>query len=182
MHAHNHKLDHASVVAVFDTQDAAEGGVLGLREAGFPDARVGYFARNLEGLVTDYVWKGYTVLGIVIGVIVGAVLGAWCGQVALRVNAPHFAPAFMAGDAGVVLTFAVCGAVLTGFIGGLVGWGVPRGDAVHYGDEMRGGRYVVSVNAGDRRDEAAAVLHRRGGHAPLPGDAVEVPAGLAPAM
>jgi len=182
MHAHNHKLDHANVVAVFETQDHAEDAVLGLRVGGFPDARVGYFARNQEGLVTDYVWKGWTVLGTVIGVVVGVVLGAWCGQVALSTGATPFAPAFMPGDSGVILTWAICGAVLLGCTGAMVGWGVPRGDAVHYGDEMKSGRYVVTVDAGDRRDEAWAVLRMHGGHAPLPHDAVEGPAGMAPAM
>lgn len=174
MHDHNHKLDHANVVAVFETQDHAEDAVLGLRVAGFPDARVGYFARNLEGLVTDYVWKGYTILGTAIGLVLGAVLGAGAGRIALDTNATHFAPAFMPGDQGVILTCAVCGAILMAMVGGLVGWGVPRGDAVHYGNEMKSGRYVVSVTAGDRRDEAWAVLRKHGGHAPVPGDAVTV--------
>lgn len=172
MHAHNEKLEHANVVAVFEVQDDAEDAVLGLRLAGFRDARVGYFARNTVGLVEDFVWKGHTFLGAVVGVVVGALLGAWAGQYALDTNASPLGPAFIPGDRGVILTCAICGALLLGMTGALAGWGVPRGDAVHYGSEMEAGRYVVSVNAGNRTEDAWAVIRSHGGHAPLPADAV----------
>jgi len=172
MDMHNDKLDHANVVAVFGAQDDAEEAVLQLRLAGFPDARVGYFARNLVGLVEDFVWKGHTVLGLVIGVIVGALLGWWAGWYALDTNATRLGPAFAPGDQGVYLTCILCGALLVGMTGALVGWGIPRGDAIHYGAEMEAGRYVVSVNAGDRTADAWDVIRFHGGHAPLPADAV----------
>ena len=175
MHAHNEKLEHANVVAVFEAQDDAEDAVLGLRLAGFRDARVGYFARNLVGLVEDFVWKGHTILGLVIGVVVGALLGWWAGWYALATNATPLGPAFAPGDQGVYLTCALCGALLVGMTGALVGWGIPRGDAVHYGHEMEAGRYVVSVCAADRAADAWAVIRSHGGgHAPLPADAVVV--------
>lgn len=182
MHTHNHKLEHANVVAVFEVQDDAEEAVLGLRVAGFPDARVGYFARNLTGLVTDYVWRGYTLLGGVLGLVIGAVLGARLGMLGLETNASPIGPALAPGDNGVILSAALTGAVLLGMTGALIGWGIPRGDTVHRGAEMEAGRYVVSVDAGDRRDEAWAVIRRHGGHAPMSADAVAAPPGTAPAM
>src|SRR5690606_38149311 len=56
---------------------------------------------------------------------------------------------------------------------------VPRGDAVHVGAEMAAGRYVVTVDAADRKAEARALLRGYGGRDPLPADGVAGPAGVA---
>ncbi len=133
MRTHNYKLEHANVVGVFDTQDEAEEGVLGLRAAGFRDRQIGYLARNLTGLVTDYLGRTYLVAGTVIGVILGAVLGVGLGRVALAIGATRFGPAFMPGADGMMMTWAVCGAIFLGITGAMIGWGVPQGDAVHSG-------------------------------------------------
>jgi len=172
MYAHNEKLAHANVVAVFDVQDDAEEAVLGLRTAGFSDHEIGYFSRDQAGLVTDFAGHGHTISGIVIGVFLGVLIGAWMGQQALATNATHIGPAFMSGANGVILTCAICGAVLLGMTGAMIGWGIPRGDTVHLGDEMASGRYVIAVNAGERTCEAWAIITTHGGHEPMPHDAV----------
>src|SRR5215510_7355321 len=56
---HNSKLESANVVAAFDNQWDADEAVLGLRLAGFRDDQFGYLARNIRGVVTDYVGRTY---------------------------------------------------------------------------------------------------------------------------
>jgi hypothetical protein len=174
MYTHNDKLDHANVVAVFDVQDDAEEAVLGLRVAGFPDARVGYFARDVQGIVTDYVGKGNTLIGAALGALLGIFLGICAGEYALETNASRIGPPLFPGDLGVVLSVAITVTVLLGLIGALIGWGVPRGETVHRGVEVNEGRYVVSVNAGVRTADAWIILHQHGGHTPGPVDAVRI--------
>ncbi|HEY3788212.1 MAG TPA: hypothetical protein VGL71_05115 [Urbifossiella sp.] len=174
MNTHNEKLEHANIVAVFNTQDEAEDGVFGLRNAGFSDSRVGYFARNLGGLVTDFAGKGYTLVGAVLGIVVGAFLGIWAGNIAVTIEASKFAASTLPGPSGYLITAAICGAVLGGCTGAFIGWGIPRGDAVHRGMEMKEGRYVVTVNAGERTAEAWAILHRHGGHMPVASDGLRM--------
>jgi len=174
MKTHNEKLDHSNVVAVFENQDDAEEAVLGLRVAGFSDARVGYFARDVLGIVTDYAGKGHTLAGAAIGLFVGAFVGFLCGEFAVETNASRIGPPLFPGDAGVVVSVAIVVTVLMTMIGAWIGWGIPRGEAVHRGVEMNEGRYVVSVNAADHNMEAWAILHRHGGHAPMPVDAVRM--------
>lgn len=174
MISHNHKLDHANVVGVFGHQDDAEETMLGLRLAGFPDARIGYFARDLVGLVTDYTWKGHTGLGALIGGVVGAVVGLLAGIYARNGNASHIGPTLIPGEFGVVLSAVIVGAVVLGLSGAFLGWGVPKGDTIHKGIEVTEGRYVIAVEAGDRRRDAWEVMARHGGHPPQPRDGIEI--------
>lgn len=178
--AHNRKLEAADVVAAFDNQDDAEEAVLGLRAAGFRDDEFGYLARNMRGVVTDFVGRTYIAAGTVLGIIAGVGLGWWAAVWVLDGSATPLAPAIGPGIEGVYITNIVCGAILTAMVGALCGWGVWRGEAVHLGSEIPTGGYVIAVHAGDRRDAAWAVLRRHGGHeAPRPHDATApIPGGL----
>ena len=174
MEPHNHKLNQANIVAVYGDQIDAEQAVLNLRVAGFPDARIGYFARDLVGLVTDYVWKGHTGAGAVIGVIVGAVVGLLAGLYARAGHASHIGPQLIPGDFGVVFSAIIVGVVVLGLSGAFLGWGVPKGDTIHPGIEVTEGRYVIAVDAGDRRMDAWDALERHGGCLPRPRDGIEI--------
>ena len=46
----------------------------------------------------------------------------------------------------------------------LVGLGIPEEDARFYEDEVKGGRFLVTVDAGEREAEAWAILRRCGAH------------------
>jgi len=172
MHSHNHKLENANVVAVFETQDDADEAVLGLRLAGFRDNRIGYFARNLAGQVTDFAGKNCTIPGAVIGMLVGAGLGYLAGRATLMGQGTPIAPPLVPEFGNVLLACALWGAVALGIAGALLGYMTPRGETVHYGDEMEAGRYVVAVSAGDRTGEAWEAIRRHGGHDPFPADGV----------
>jgi uncharacterized protein (TIGR02271 family) len=45
----------------------------------------------------------------------------------------------------------------------LIGWGIPEEDASYYENEVKSGRYLVTVETTDRADEARAILHRHSG-------------------
>jgi len=163
---HNTKLEAANVVAAFDTQDEADEAVLRLRLAGFRDDEFGYLARNLRGVVTDYVGRTYILAGTVLGILAGAVLGLWAARGVMDGSATPIGPAFIPGEAGVYVTNIACGAFLTAIVGAMCGWGVWRGEAAHIGSEVDTGGYVLAVNAGDRKDLAWAVIRRHGGYNP----------------
>jgi hypothetical protein len=51
-------------------------------------------------------------------------------------------------------------------MGALCARGAWGAEAVPAGPQVRPGQFVVTVNAGDRKDVAQAVLRRRGGYNP----------------
>ena len=100
------------------------------------------------------------VAGAVAGVGAGALigLGVWTGLI------PVIGPVLAVGTLGTILLNAAGGAALGGLAGALIGWGIPEEDAEYYENEVKGGRYLVTVDAGDRRDEGWKILHRYGGY------------------
>jgi hypothetical protein len=48
--------------------------------------------------------------------------------------------------------------------GALVGWGIPEEDAKYYEGEVKAGRYLVTVDAGDRATDARGIYTRHGGY------------------
>jgi hypothetical protein len=163
---HNAKLEAANVVAAFDNQDDADEAVLGLRLAGFRDDQFGFLARNIRGVVTDYVGRTYTLAGTVIGIIVGAALGVWAARNVMNGIATPLGPALFPGEMGIYITNIVGGALLVAMVGAMCGWGVWRSEAAHVGSEVDTGGFVIAVNAGDRKDAAWAVIRRHGGYNP----------------
>ena len=143
---HNTKLEAANVVAAFDTQDEADEAVLELRLAGFRDDRLGYLARNIRGVVTDYAGRTYILAGTVIGILAGAALGLWAARSVMDGTATPLAPAIGPGELGVYATNVVCGALLTAMVGAMCGWGVWRGEAAHVGSEVDTGGFVIAVD------------------------------------
>jgi len=94
--------------------------------------------------------------GAGIGALVG--LGVWTGII------PVIGPVLALGTLGTILLNAAGGAAVAGLTGALIGWGIPEEDAAYYEEQVRGGRFLVTVHAADRRDEAWAILHRFGGY------------------
>ncbi len=76
-------------------------------------------------------------------------------------------------------------------MGALVGLGIPEEDARFYEEEVRGGRFLVTVDAGSREAEAWGILQRKGAYnrtyptsepasARLPGETINQPAAYPP--
>jgi hypothetical protein len=183
MHRSN-KLDQANVVAVFDSQDEADEALMGLRIAGFPDRQIGYLSRSMSGLVVDDLGWTYLWPGTIVGTLVGAALGLWVGWMAGTGQSTPIAPPMVpeASMPIVLLACALWGALFFGLFGASIGVCFHRGSTVHFGSELEPGRYVLTVDAGDRKDEAWAILRDYGARHPAPADRVEVPANLQPGM
>ena len=96
--------------------------------------------------------------------MVGAGAGALVGLGVLAGTIPVIGPVMAIGTLGTILLNAAAGAAVVGLVGALVGLGIPEEDAKYYESEVRGGRFLVSVDAGNREAEAWAILRRAGGY------------------
>jgi hypothetical protein len=154
------------VVAVFETQDAADLGVLQLDGLGFTDRQIGYYSWHPFAGLMNLSDRSYGFSGSIIGGIVGAALGvglAWLLNIWSQ-NARDVQNFF-----GLAIT---CGTCLCLF-GGLIGWGIGIGRH-RSGVEMPAvdpsvGPFILALHAGPARDLVWSILHRCGG--------LEVPAG-----
>jgi hypothetical protein len=184
-------IQRDTTIAVFDTRDSAHRAVEALHRAGFGNHQITMVMhhREQEKLeVTDLdAAKAAQVSGetkegegAAIGAVAGGLLG---GAIALAVVLiPGFGPALVAG--GLVLpsalgiaTGVVGGAVGGGLVGALVGLDFPEEHARVYERELKSGKILVGVRAGDRLTEAADILHLSGGYDVVPPVAEAVPAG-----
>jgi hypothetical protein len=153
-----------TVLGVFQTRAAAEDAILELKRVGFPDNSIGMVARNADGsLSTEKAGETMAEEGLAAGAVVGAGAGALVGLGVLAGTIPVIGPVMAVGTLGTILLNAAAGAAVVGLVGALVGLGIPEEDARFYEDEVRGGRFLVTVDAGDRQAEAWAVLRRAGG-------------------
>jgi uncharacterized protein (TIGR02271 family) len=76
---------------------------------------------------------------------------------------PVVGPVLAVGALGTILLNAAGGAAIAGIAGALIGWGIPEDEAEFYEGEVKAGRFLVTVEADTRADEARAILHRFGG-------------------
>jgi hypothetical protein len=153
------------VVGVFYTRDEAEQAIRELRVAGFADDRIGMVARDADGRVTTE--KGGETLaeeGAAAGAVVGAGAGVLVGLGVISGTIPVLGPVMALGTLGTILLNAAGGAAILGLVGALVGLGIPEDEAQYYEGEVHGGRFLVTVEADNRENEAWAILHRTGGY------------------
>jgi hypothetical protein len=154
-----------TVLGVFQTRASAEEAILELQRAGFADSSIGMVSRNDKGeVVTEKTGETMAEEGLAAGAVVGAGAGALVGLGVLAGTIPVIGPVMAVGMLGTILLNAAAGAAVVGLVGALVGLGIPEEDATYYESEVRGGRFLVSVDAGDREAEAWAILRRAGGY------------------
>ena len=99
----------------------------------------------------------------------GAAIGAATGATVLALGSlgvtfgviPVIGPILAVGPLAAALISAGAGAAGGGLIGALIGWGIPEEDARYYETEVRAGRYLVTVECG-QRDDARDLLRRYG--------------------
>lgn len=164
MPAKKSKLKRATVVGVFATRSEAEAALRDLRAAGFKDDRIGLVARNASGDMVDESGETYADEGAVAGAVAGVGVGTLVGLGVLSGVIPVVGPALFAGTLGTILSNALGGAAALGIAGALIGWGIPEEEAEFYESEVKAGRFLVTVDAGDRKDDAWAIIHRHGGY------------------
>jgi len=152
----------STVVGVFPRRDDALEAVNELKRAGFREDEISLVGKNAEGDVQTEGNNAGT------GAVTGAVVGAGAAALASLGMAfgviPIIGPVLAMGPLGAALVSAAGGAAAGGLVGGLIGMGVPEDEAKYYEGEVQSGRYLVTVNAPSRYDEAWTILHRRGAY------------------
>ncbi len=153
----------STIVAVFETRSRAEQAIADLKSAGFSDKQIGMISRDASGKLVDQNDETLAEEGAVTGAVAGAGAGALVGAGVLAGVIPVVGPVLAVGALGTVLLNAVGGAAIVGIAGALIGWGIPEEDAAYYEQEVVAGRYLVTVEANGKADEARRILHQHGG-------------------
>jgi len=159
------KKKHHAVVGVFETEARAERAIADLKAAGFDDDAIGMIHRNSEGktIKTGAADDTYAEEGAVAGAVAGAAGGALVGAGIMAGGIPVIGPVLALGTLGTILVNAAGGAAIVGLTGALIGWGIPEEDAEYYENEVKSGRYLVTVETSDREAEARSILRGLGG-------------------
>ena len=162
-------------VGVFADRSHAEYAVAELQRSGFTAEQIGFVVpdapKGIEPPPLDPGTKAGE--GVAAGVVAGGALGSLLGAALLTVAVPGIGPVLAGGLLAGILGGATVGAAGGGILGALIGANVPEEEARHYEREFHSGRTLVTVHAGDRYDEAAAILNREAEtpEAKLPGTA-----------
>lgn len=155
-------------VGLFQTREAAERAIEDLKKAGYKSNQIGLLYKNAGGSTTKLDGAGVPDTkapeGAAVGAAAGAVGGAAVGAGIMAGVIPVIGPVLALGTLGTILVNAAGGAALAGIAGALIGWGVEEEDAKYYESQVSAGRFLVTVDAGDRSDEAYGVFTRHGGY------------------
>lgn len=159
------KKKHHAIFGVFETKARAEKAISDLKAAGFDDDNIGMIYRDMEGktVKTGAADDTYAEEGAVAGAVAGAAGGALVGAGIIAGMLTPIGPVLALGTLGTILVNAAGGAAIAGLAGALIGWGIPEEDAEFYETEVKAGRYLVTVEAGEREAEARSVLRGHGG-------------------
>jgi uncharacterized protein (TIGR02271 family) len=155
-----------TVIGVFTDRQQAQRAVEDLHRAGFRDDRIGVVAHDTAGTAatTAEAHGSHAGKGAAIGAAAGAGVGAlWAVGIAAGLL-PGIGPVIAGGMLASLLASAAGGAAAGGLAGALIGLGVPEEEARYYENEFHGGRTLVTVRAGERHDEAWAILTRHGAY------------------
>lgn len=159
------KKKHNTAVGLFESKARADQAVAELKAAGFTDEEIGMVHRDAEGhtVKSGAADESNAAEGAAIGAAAGAGVA---GLVSLGVSfgvIPVIGPILAMGPLAAALVSAAGGAAAAGIGGALIGWGIPEEDAAYYEEQVKEGRYLVTVETGDRLDEARAILNRFSG-------------------
>jgi uncharacterized protein (TIGR02271 family) len=147
-----------TVVGLFTDRSNAESAIRELKDAGFTEKQIGVAMRDRDEqrqLMED---TGTTTAeGAAVGAVSGGVVGGLIGLLG-SLLIPGVGPIIVGGVLASTLTGAGIGAAAGGIIGALMGIGVPEADAEHFDRGIRSGGVLVTVDAGDRLDQAIAIL------------------------
>jgi uncharacterized protein (TIGR02271 family) len=152
----------STLVGVFRDRSEAERAVQALHDAGFRDDQIGFAARDAQTTDTRVAHTDHG-SNAASGAVTGGVLGALIGAGAALLI-PGIGPVVAGGILASTLGGAAIGAAAGGLIGALTDLGVPEEEARYYDSELRAGRYIVTVKAADRYQDAYGILNRYGAY------------------
>jgi hypothetical protein len=151
----------AMVVGLFPSRSEAERAVAELKRGGFTAEQISLVGKHDEGHVDN---GNMADTGMVTGAAIGAGTAALVSLGLTFGVIPVIGPILAMGPLGAALLSAAGGLGAGGLIGALIGLGVPEHEAKYYEGEVKSGRFLVTVKAGDRAIEAWSVLHRVGAY------------------
>jgi hypothetical protein len=170
----------STVVALFDDRTRAERALDDLTRNGFRPDQVGLAVHDAGAVVEAPPIDPGTKEGegAVTGAVAGGMVGGLVGAALAVGMIPGIGPVLAGGLLLGALGGVVAGAAGGGILGTLIGLNVPEHEAHHFERHFHSGRTLMVVHAGDRADDAAAILRRHGGHdgtlpPPPEGEAVE---------
>jgi hypothetical protein len=157
-----------TVVGLFDDAERAREAIQALKDAGFKGGDISVLMPNRDeaGTVARETGTNKMGEGAATGLVAGGVLGGLAGWLTgVGVLAiPGVGPLVAAGALAAALGGAAAGGAVGGIAGALVGMGIPDDEARFYEQEVRAGRTLLAVKAGDRSDEAERVLLTHGAY------------------
>jgi hypothetical protein len=154
-------------VGVFNDPDAARDALRALKDAGFSGEDISVLMPD-RGDARDVAREAGTKAGegagtgAVAGGILGGLTGWLVGVGALAI--PGVGPLIAAGAFASALTGAAVGAGAGAIAGALIGMGLPEPEAKEYEQQVRSGRTLVVVRAGNRAAEAERIMMERGAY------------------
>jgi len=166
-----------TVVGLFRSQPQAERAIHDLKDAGFPDDRIGVVMQDPEQqqqLSADMGTKAGegAAMGALGGGVLGGVLGLLAEAGALVI--PGIGPIIAGGALASTLAGAGIGAAAGGLLGTLAGMGVPEEEARHYERGVREGGILVTVAAAGRAIDTRRILANAGAEPAPAGQAVDM--------
>ena len=163
MHAPHNTLHKATVVAAFQNQSDIETVILQLRQAGFRDREIGYFAWHPFAGLKNMNDHNAGREGVIAGCVVGAVFGIWV--------APFLNEwAVSASGVRVFLELAILTTIGTSLLFGFLGWEI--GAHVHENTieapmtDPADGPFVLAVDAGIAQEWVWSVVRQNDGYEP----------------
>jgi hypothetical protein len=150
-----------TAVGVFTDFTHAEEAIEELRNSGFASEQIGFVADDPEKVEAPPAEPGTQAgKGAAIGASVGGVLGTALGLAVAAFVLPGAGPVIVGGLLAGALGGAATGVASGGILGALIGLNVPEEEARHCEQQFHSGRSLVTVHAGDRYEEAVAILRR----------------------
>lgn len=149
-----------ALVGVFRTRAEAQSAVRSLVEAGFGADNVGFASREqseeaaeveveeIQDMQDDA--QSGAVAGVAGGGVLGGVLGAGAAFLIPGVG-PMVA-------AGILAAGVAAGAFAGGLYGPFMSMGATEEEAKHYDEQFKSGASIITVHAGERRQEAVDIL------------------------
>lgn len=158
--------------AIFDSNSEAQEAVAALRQLGADDSDLSIIAQS-KGTMTTREGGGEVTdeehTSILRGIIGGGALGAGLGVAALAI--PGVGPLVALGAVAATVVpeamaiGAIAGAALGTFNEALKDHGIDDDDATYYGQGLKTGGILVTVNSNNLdKDQAQEILYQNGGH------------------
>jgi hypothetical protein len=153
------------VVAVFEDRGHAEAAVDELWHAGFRHEQIGFVTPGgdvQEATTTTEGAEERGAHGAATGAVAGTAVGALAGGLATALI-PGIGPVLAGGIFTGVILGGAAGAAAGSYLGPFIALDLPEDEARHYAEQLKSGRTIVTVKAGDDRDRALEILRSHGG-------------------